>query len=203
VEPYFTKSESYVSPSSVVEHDLETQYIQLDLHGKNGPIENTFPDIYGPLDEAWPRTYAALGLSVKSDPRDGLALGGYTNIINMDLKIRTRSYAATGYYLPAAKRPNLTVMTGSLVQKILFTQDISTNQPVATGVQYIFGNKTVMTVKAKKEVILSAGSIGSPHILELSGIGDRDLLEGLKIDIVFANSNVGENLQDHAYIPIG
>jgi choline dehydrogenase-like flavoprotein len=95
------------------------------------------------------------------------------------------------------------VITGALVEKILFTEDTSTNQPVATGAQYTFGNNTAMIVKAKKEVILSAGSIGSPHILELSGIGDRALLERLKIGVVFANSNVGENLQDHAYVPIG
>lgn len=202
IEPYFTKSEAYVGPSNLVAQDLETQYINPAVHGKSGPIDNTFPDIYGPLDEAWPRAYDTLDLGLKADPRDGLALGGYTNIINMDLKSRTRSYAATAYYLPAKSRPNLTVLTGALVEKILFGRDTKTKQQVANGVQYSIGGQKVQ-VKAKKEVILSAGSIGSPQILELSGIGDPTLLKSLEIDVVIPNSNVGENLQDHAYVPIG
>jgi len=52
-------------------------------------------------------------------------------------------------------------------------------------------------------VILSAGSIGSPHILELSGIGNSDLLSKYGINVAISNENVGENLQDHIYVPIG
>lgn len=200
LEPYFTKSETYLAPSHIVEKDLRTEYVEANLHGKGGPINNTFPDIYGPLDEAWPRTYETLGIAPKTDPRDGLALGGYTNLINMDLKSHTRSYAATAYWLPTAKRQNLKVLTGSLVEKILLEKD--TNGTVmATGVRYSSGNKTV-EVKAKKEVILSAGSIGSPQILELSGIGNPDLLKKHDIEVLVANENVGENLQDHIYVPV-
>jgi len=75
---------------------------------------------------------------------------------------------------------------------------------VAEGVRYVVGNGTeYVEVTAKKEVILSAGSIGSPHILELSGIGNTDILEQYGIEAVVANENVGENLQDHVYLPIG
>jgi choline dehydrogenase len=200
LEPYYTKSEAYVSASNKVQEDLQTQYIQPGLHGKEGPIINTFPDIYGPLDEAWPRTYETLGLQVKSDPRDGIALGGYTNLINMNPNGRTRSYAATAYYLPNSKRPNLRVVTGALVEKILLSSN--SNGVQATGVQYSTGTKT-MKPQARYEVILSAGSIGSPQILELSGIGNSELLRENGIDVVVANDNVGENLQDHLYVPIG
>jgi choline dehydrogenase-like flavoprotein len=94
----------------------------------------------------------------------------------------------------------LTILTGALVEKILFSKDTKTNQPVANGVQYsVAGEKA--QVKANKEVILSAGSIGSPQILELSGIGDPSLLRSSGIDVVVPNSNVGVNLQDHAYVP--
>jgi len=201
VDPYFSKSEEFVGPSSLVEQDLETEYIEPSLHGKNGPILNTFPDIYGPLDEAWPRTYDTLGLEVKSDPREGLALGGYTNLINMDLKSRSRSYAATGYYLPARQRRNLKVVTGALVEKIVLEKG-KEGGVRTTGVNYSTGNATV-TAHAKKEVILSAGSIGSPQILELSGIGDLKLLKKYGIEVFVENENVGENLQDHAYVPLG
>lgn len=199
LKPYFTKSESYLAPSSLVEEDLQTQYVEPNLHGKYGPINNTFPDIYSPLDEAWPRTYEMLDIASKTDPRDGLALGGYTNLINIDLKSHTRSYAATAYWLPASKRPNLKVLTGALVEKILLEKD---NRGVkASGVRYSLENKA-MEVRANKEVILSAGSIGSPQTLELSGIGDSELLKKYGIETFVANKNVGENMQDHIYVPI-
>ncbi|THV51002.1 hypothetical protein BGAL_0127g00110 [Botrytis galanthina] len=197
IDPFFKRSEQFVSPSGVVEQDLQTGNIVTTLYGDNGPIVNTFPDIYGPIDEAWPRTFQALGLEVKSDPRDGLALGGYTNLLNLDLDGRKRSYAATAYYLPASKRPNLKVITGALAERIILEKgnDIVT----ANGVQY--SNKT--TAHAKKEVILSAGSIGSPQVLELSGIGDPNILKKQGIEVLVNNRNVGENLQDHVYVPIG
>jgi choline dehydrogenase len=84
----------------------------------------------------------------------------------------------------------------------LLGNDKTTGIPIANGVLYSVGDET-LKVTAKKEVILSAGSIGSPQILELSGIGDRKLLTKLGIDVTVANSNVGENLQDHIYVPIG
>lgn len=134
---------------------------------------------------------------MKSDPRDGSALGGYTNLLNLDLDGRKRSYAATAYYLPASKRTNLKVITGALVERIILEKgnDIVT----ANGVQYSNGT----TAHAKKEVILSAGSIGSPQVLELSGIGDPNILKKQGIEVLVNNRNVGENLQDHVYVPIG
>jgi choline dehydrogenase len=72
----------------------------------------------------------------------------------------------------------------------------------AIGAQYI-KTTTSFKVQAKREVILSAGSIGSPHILELSGIGNSDLLSKYGINVAISNENVGENLQDHIYVPIG
>jgi choline dehydrogenase len=140
-----------------------------------------------------------LGLLAKSDPRDGLALGGYTNLLNLDLNGRKRSYAATGYYLPIKQRKNLKVLTGALVEKIILEKSKKKGGDVlATGVKY--SNGTV--ANAGKEVILCAGSIGSPQILELSGIGSRDILEKNGIEVLVENDNVGENLQDHVYVPI-
>lgn len=202
LQPYYKRSEEYIVPSKRTENDLQTEYVVPGIHGTKGPIINTFPDIYGPLDEAWSRTYEKLGLAVQSDPRDGLALGGYTNLISMNPKGRSRSYAATAYYLPASKRPNLKVITGALVEKILLKKSSRENRVTAIGAQYI-KTTTSFKVQAKREVILSAGSIGSPHILELSGIGNSDLLSKYGINVAISNENVGENLQDHIYVPIG
>jgi choline dehydrogenase-like flavoprotein len=200
LEPYYTKSEAYINPSKVVVNDLQTQYIEPSLHGKEVPILNTFPDIYRRLDEAWPQTYETLGLKPKTDPRDGPVLGGHTNLINIDPKGRTRSYAAMAYYLPAVKRPNLRVVTGALVKKILLKKS-SEGRIQATDVQYSTKAET-FEVRASKEVILNAGSIGSPQILEVSGIGSRSVLSKYGIETLVEDKNVGENLQDHIYVPI-
>ncbi|KAK4504458.1 hypothetical protein PRZ48_005374 [Zasmidium cellare] len=200
LQPFYGRSESYIQPSPQTVNDLDTGYIDPALHGHDGPVLNTFADIYLPFDEAWPRTYRALGLPPSSDPRDGLALGGYTNLINMDPKTRSRSYAATTYLRSAEKRPNFKVVAGAHVQKITF--DISRKPPRATGVVYVI-NGTDHHAKARKEVILSAGAFGSPQLLELSGIGNPDVLKKHGIETLVANTHVGENLQDHAYVPIG
>jgi choline dehydrogenase len=200
LEPYYTKSENYTSPSLTTEEDLETGYIKDSLHGDAGPISNTFPDGYGPLDEAWPATYANLGLAMQSDPRDGLALGGYTNLLNIRLDNHTRSYAATAYYRPVAKRSNLILITSALVTKLVLSE--AADGIVASGVEYAT-NGDAKEVLASKEVIVCAGSIASPQILEVSGIGDATRLKELGIHVLINNSNVGENLQEHAYVPIG
>jgi choline dehydrogenase-like flavoprotein len=198
--PYFAKSERYVAPSAQTAADLRAGYVEPAAHGTSGPITSTFPDSYGPLTEAWPRTYENLGLGVKGDPRKGLALGGYTNLVNIDTATHTRSYAANAYYLPVASRQNLKVLTAAHTHKILFT--VRGKDRVASGVEYAKDGQTV-TVSARKEVVLAAGSIASPQILELSGIGGKKLLNKLGVPVVVDNANVGENLQDHLYVPTG
>ena len=200
LEPYFRRSEHYIAPSPGTEAALGTGYIDPALHGTDGPVENTFADIYGPFDEAWPRTYDTLGLGVSSDLRDGLALGGYTNLINMDPSTRSRSYAATAYWRPARDRQNLRTITGAHASRVLFEH--VEELPVAKGVNYS-SNGTVYSIFATKEVVLCAGAFGSPKLLELSGIGDEALLRRFGIEQVVGNDNVGENLQDHAYVPVG
>ncbi|KAK6351431.1 hypothetical protein TWF718_004591 [Orbilia javanica] len=200
LKPYFKKSEEYVAPSAQVESDLQTQYIVPGSHGSSGPVKTGFPDWYSELTEAWPRTFANRGLAVNGDPKDGLALGGYTNLLNLDLSSHTRSYAATAYYAPNAARPNLSIFTGSLVKKVV-TASVG-GKITATGVQFI-KDGTTTTLTATKEVIVSAGSYGSPQILELSGIGKPSILSQYGIPVVVNNPNVGENLQDHVYVPLG
>ncbi|KAK4553808.1 hypothetical protein LTR86_008983 [Recurvomyces mirabilis] len=198
--PYYNKSEILTVPGSKVASDLNTSYLEPQLHGMNGPIMNGFPDEYHPLDEAWPRTYANLDIAVDSDPKDGVALGGYTLLTNLDLHNNTRSYAATAYLNPIKSRPNLKVYTNSLVTKV--NLNTSKPMPVASGASFSV-NGTAYTINANKEVILSGGSFGSPHMLEVSGIGGKSLLSSLGIDAVVDNANVGENLQDHVYMPLG
>ncbi|KAK0288318.1 hypothetical protein LTR91_009386 [Friedmanniomyces endolithicus] len=200
LQPYYMKSENLTIPSTEVASALNTSWLEPAIHGMNGPIHNGFPSEYSVLDKAWPRAYDTLGIGVQSDPRDGLALGGYTILTNLNLENNTRSYAATAYLNPIKARPNLKVYTDALVTKINF--DNMTDTPEACSVDFSI-NGTAHTISAAHEVVLSAGTFGSPHILELSGIGDESLLSSHGVQCVAENANVGENLQDHVYMPLG
>jgi len=98
--------------------------------------------------------------------------------------------AAKGFLRPASERPNLTVITGASVNKLLF------EGTRCTGVSYRGGNDDY-TALARAEVILAAGAVNSPHLLEVSGIGDGERLRGFGVDVVSDLPGVGENLQDH------
>jgi len=147
------------------------------------------------MDVAWTTTYEGLELGLTADPRSGPGLGGFPNLINVNPRVNERSYAATGYLDATLRvRPCSTPLTGALVSKVHFTEMRGwRSEPVATGVTYTV-NGTSYSVHAEREVILSAGSFGSPQTLQLSGIGDPELLESLGINLVLTNKNVGENL---------
>lgn len=107
-----------------------------------------------------------------------------------------RQSTAKSFLIPAKDRPNLDVIKHGLATQILFTED---EEPQATGVKLFIGGKKFVA-KATKEVILSAGAIGSPHLLMLSGIGPVKSLR--KVVRVRQNLPVGDNLQDHVSVPL-
>ncbi|RYO88994.1 hypothetical protein DL764_008640 [Monosporascus ibericus] len=113
---------------------------------------------------------------------------------------KQRIFVGSAYLGTARSRTNLTIWIQALVDKVVFDAMIRDKDGdiVAIGVQYTKNGETSI-VHARKEVIVSAGTFHSPKILELSGIGDADLLRSLGIDVVIDNPHVGENLQTHPY----
>jgi choline dehydrogenase len=103
---------------------------------------------------------------------------------------RRRASAARTYLRPALKRPNLELVTKALVHRILF------DGKRAVGVEYSRGGQ-IDRADAGREVILSAGAIGSPHILQLSGVGDPEHLGRIGVPVVHELRGVGKNMQDH------
>lgn len=198
--PYYLKSETYNAPPASVSAQVDTTFIKPALHGENGPVQNSFPPIYDNFYKDFEPTYESLGLGPTGDPKGGLAIGAYTTLLSVEPKNASRSFAGNVYYKPNAARPNLEVLTNALVTKIDF--DPSTKLLVATGVTFSVNNQSY-TVSCRKEVVLCAGSFQSPQILELSGIGGSNLLKSKGIDVLYDNTNVGENLQDHILVPLG
>lgn len=119
-------------------------------------------------------------------------MGFYSSLaaVNRTTDPGRRSYAATGYLRPNLGRQNLKVLTEALVTSVTLDGD------TATGVEFTHGGQKY-SVKASKEVILSGGVINSPQLLELSGIGDPEVLKAAGVDCKIENKRVGANFQDH------
>lgn len=201
--PYFAKSEKYIPPSPALVAQYGLSEIDPSLHGQQGPVNNSFPTFYSDFQSTWDSTYKNLGITLSGDPKSGLALGPYENLVDWDPVTAARSFSATAYYLPNAERPNLRVLTGALVQNVQFAARKSKKEPLtATGLSFTVDGKRFIA-KARREVILSAGTFQSPQLLELSGIGDKRILKPLGIDVLIENCNVGQNLQDHVLFPLG
>ncbi|KAI7968486.1 hypothetical protein EIK77_006505 [Talaromyces pinophilus] len=193
--PYFRKFATVHAPPQAAKDVVGLTYHNESLVG-DGPVQVSFSEGYGPTNSAWMETFAKFGLEMTADMRSGNALGAFQQPGSIDPATKTRSYAATAHYTPAiASRPNLTILTGTIAKKILF--DTTGLEPVATGILAQSKDGPKKTLNAR-EVILSAGALMSPQILELSGVGSRSLLEKHGIPVVIENPNVGEHLQDHA-----
>jgi choline dehydrogenase len=104
-----------------------------------------------------------------------------------------RCSAAVAYLDPARSRPNLKIVTGAMVRRVIIENGR------AAGVDYNRAGAR-HTALTQGEVILAAGAMGSPHLLELSGVGDGDRLRALGIPVLYANREVGENFQDHLQV---
>ena len=117
-------------------------------------------------------------------------LGDHIGWVQQTRGGRFRASAARSYLRPAMKRPNLEVVTNALVHRVIL------DGKRAVGVEFSRGGATERT-DATAEVILSGGAIGSPHLLQLSGVGDPDHLGGLGIEVQHALKGVGQNFQDH------
>jgi len=180
VLPYFKKAEHFEEGSS-------------PFHGQEGPLNVTQKHYITPLSDPIIKSAVAQGFPINLDfngkAQDGF--GSYhVNMINGE-----RCSAAKAFLTPNLNRPNLTVITEAKALKILF------EGKRAVRLQYLQKKKTE-EVRASKEIILSSGVITSPHLLLLSGVGDRKQLETHGIPVVHHLPGVGKNLQDHIVVSL-
>ena len=158
------------------------------LHSKTGPLKASSIPKKHPLVEAFIKAANALGVP-KTEDFNNLTQEG-VGYYQLSTHKGLRCSAAVAYLKPAKERSNLTILTNSQVSKVIF------ENKKAVGVEFIQqGSKK--TIRSNKEVILSAGAIQSPQILQLSGVGPAKLLQEFNIPVVHDLPGVGENLQDH------
>ncbi|WP_432468138.1 choline dehydrogenase [Agarivorans sp. Z349TD_8] len=174
--PYFKKAETWSFGGN--------QY-----RGDTGPLAvNNGNQMKNPLYQAFVNAGVDAGYLATADYNGGQQEG--FGPMHMTVKNGVRWSTANAYLRPAMQRDNLTVITHALVHKVLF------EGKTAVGVRYERKGQ-VIDVFSDKEVLLSAGSIGSPHILQLSGIGEASTLAKAGIEQIHQLPGVGENLQDH------
>jgi choline dehydrogenase len=178
VLPFFRKAENWEGQADAV-------------HGKGGPLATSRPADMPLLCHAAIEAGQQIGLEFRQDVND-LPHGAGDGIgwVQQTRNGRRRASAARSYLTPAMKRPNLQVITGALVHRVLF------DGTRAVGVEFSRGD-TVTRADAAAEVILAAGAIGSPHVLQLSGVGDPEHFERVGIQVAHVLRGVGRNLQDH------
>ncbi len=158
------------------------------FHGTGGPLSVSEPKYPHPLCEAYIQACDELGIPRNSDFNGASQEGaGYFQLTN---RKGLRCSAAVAYLRPAKKRPNLRIETHALVSGITF------EGKRASGVRYSH-NEAERSVRARREIVLSAGAIGSPQILQLSGVGPAGHLKQHGIEVVHDLPGVGANLQDH------
>ncbi|OGM45396.1 glucose dehydrogenase, partial [Aspergillus bombycis] len=195
LSPYDKKAYMLQLPDEATRDHIGISWVDPKVNGDSGPIKVSFPAVrQDPLSKAWVDTFHEMGYGVTADPFSGVSIGGYSNLAAVDAETKTRSYAATGYGLPAMQRPSVRIITNAVARRIILSQEDS--RATATGVEANVEGQTIV-IKAKKEVILTAGALNTPKLLELSGIGNRAILGQFSIPVVIENPNVGENLQDH------
>jgi len=160
--------------------------------GTGGPLHiSETANAVHPLTKRYLAAGQQAGLPLNPD-FNGAAQEG-VGTYQISTKNGRRMSAARAFLRPAMKRGNVRVETNALASRILF------EGKRAVGVEYLQNGQT-KTARAGREIILSAGSINSPQLLQLSGVGPSALLKGLGIPLVQANDNVGANLQDHVGI---
>ena len=180
VLPYFLKSENNELGKS-------------EFHNDNGPIMVSNKKIDLKMLDEFQNAAEECGIQKTKDfntgDNSGIGFFQFTTNHNKSL-FKLRCSAAKGYLNPIKNRKNLKITTKAHVQKINF------DGKKAESVSFYQDNK-VVTIKALREIILSAGSIGSPHILQVSGVGDSNKLKKNGIQTIHELKGVGKNLQDH------
>ncbi|KAF8582803.1 GMC oxidoreductase [Ramaria rubella] len=204
--PYFRKFEKYI-PNPKAGKDAPE--LDVTTRGTKGPMRVGFFGHLSEVSSAWIKACIKAGIAYMPDVNTPKGTLGITRVMTYIDPTGTRVNTETAYLTPTVlRRPNLDVAIHAQVTRILFDTDTDTRRPSdgnavprAVGVEFAREKGGIRyTVRAKREVILSAGAVHSPHILLLSGIGPAAHLAAHRIPLVHDLPGVGQHLQDHAAV---
>ncbi|PHH60745.1 hypothetical protein CDD81_1283 [Ophiocordyceps australis] len=188
--PFFTKSETFEPSSGALQREHDISPLDDTVLGTSGPI-CVYRTDFQASHALWHPTLNALGVETNLCHVGGSNVGVWTNLHAIDPATQTRC-SSTRYCHD--QPPNLHILTQASVSEILLQQNGPDYR--ATGVRFVC-NGDEYVVSARQEVIVSAGTIMSPQLLELSGIGNANVLAKAGVPLKVNSPTVGENLQDH------
>jgi choline dehydrogenase-like flavoprotein len=198
--PYFRKSVTFTPPSPNVTAKLGYTWDESAAYGGKGEVQVSFPPYQFPGQEYVWNGWRELGIPTPKEAGAGEAIGAIRAPSALDPVKRTRSYARTAHYEPFVNRSNYKLVTGYRVTEVVLEGGNGTELR-AVGVNVVKrGGGEKVVVKARKEVIVAAGAVWTPWVLQRSGIGPRSVLEKAGIEVRKHLPGVGANFQDH---PIG
>ncbi len=180
VLPYFRRAEA-------------NERLRDELHGTDGPLNVSDATQRHPVSDAVIEAGIQAGLPFNDDCNSGIQDG--ISYFQLTVKNGRRWSTASAYLRPAMQRANLVVETGAQAEAVLF------EGRQAVGVRYRQNGRT-LTVRAAREVLLCGGAVNSPQLLELSGVGDPEVLKAAGIEVRHALAGVGANLQDHYVVSL-
>ncbi|KAK8247512.1 choline dehydrogenase [Phyllosticta capitalensis] len=175
------------------------------FHGTDGPVRVGWQET-APLPQSGTavveETWANLGVQRRADPAGGAMRGFSTWPLTVDARTSTRADAATAYLWPVVgERENLMVLLNTTATRVLWREG-EHDEALASGVEVITADGRVEIVRARREVILAAGALRTPALLEHSGVGDPAILNPLSIPLKVALPSVGANLIDQTNVPL-
>ncbi len=178
VLPYFLKSEDHFGGAS-------------DMHGAGGPLKVSRQRLHWPILDAFREAAAQCGIPFTEDFNRGDNFGSALFEVNQHNGLRWN--AARAFLRPVARRSNLKVVTGAHVERLTFQEGRASGVVLRT-------KRGRTSADVRGEMILASGAIGSPHLLQLSGVGPGERLQALGMPLVHDAPGVGANLQDHLQI---
>ncbi|EJD00188.1 alcohol oxidase [Fomitiporia mediterranea MF3/22] len=198
---YMKKSETTI-PTNVLSEEQAKQFATAKhpdprYYGTEGPI---LKSVLRGWTDAHARFLAAAetrGIPRNPETGAGINIGGISTYSSVDPRTATRSYAVTAYMQPNIWRRNFLVLTDTQVTRVMFGDQTSSPLRQATGVELLRDGTICRIGPVRRDIILSAGTYKTPHLLELSGIGNSEILGQHNVQCVVDLPGVGENLQDH------
>ncbi|KAI0469423.1 GMC oxidoreductase-domain-containing protein [Xylaria cf. heliscus] len=212
--PYFLKSENYTTHRDIsLQNSLHMRPV-LGKHGEQGPVQVGFPRYIYNQTYNFLAGIQQLGVPLNEDLNSGYATGANLVPASVLAGNQSRADARTAYFDPVSSRPNIELLTGHTVTRILsgnignktfhklpYRSRVASERVTVTGVE-IAANSTVprYKVSCRREIIVAAGAILSPVLLQISGFGPTEHLRSLDVDVLVDLPGVGSNLQDHAMV---
>jgi choline dehydrogenase-like flavoprotein len=197
--PYFKKSSVLVPPTPA----MRKWGITYDpaAYSSTGPVVAAYPDFqFATQKDHWEAWVEKGNVPVQREHADGHAYGVFWIPTSMDpARAYNRSFSGLSYYIDVQPRKSYHLLTLHRVTRINFANQNAKKRAVSVDIQARYNSPAIFTIKAKREIILSASAIRTPLLLQYSGVGPKKVLEAAGIPTLIDLPGVGRNLQDHSW----